>query len=413
MKRIIAFLLLTVMALTCFSACKDDTIETTTTTIEDNKTYYAVIEIVDYGTITVELDQTQAPVTVKNFVKLAESGFYDGLTFHRIMEGFMMQGGDPKGDGTGGSTDKIIGEFTSNGHKNTISHKRGVISMARSKAMNSASSQFFIVHEDSAFLDGDYAAFGCVVEGMDVVDKVCTSAKPIDGNGSIAKSAQPVIKSITIRVEDKKPGIDLGTNTETSSTVSNDSSDVSDESEVSKEDISTSLDKTKIYYATIDIKDYGTVKIKLDQDEAPITVENFVLLAESGFYDGLTFHRIMEGFMMQGGDPKGDGTGGSDKSIVGEFSGNGYDNDISHLRGVISMARAQHPDSASSQFFIVHKDSTFLDGLYAAFGYVTDGMDVVDAICEAAEPTDGNGSIAKDKQPIINSITIETVEIEE
>ena len=198
MKRIIAFLLLTVMALTCFSACKDDTVETTTTTIEDNKTYYAVIEIVDYGTITVELDQTQAPVTVKNFVKLAESGFYDGLTFHRIMEGFMMQGGDPKGDGTGGSDKSIVGEFSGNGYDNDISHLRGVISMARAQHPDSASSQFFIVHKDSTFLDGLYAAFGYVTDGMDVVDAICEAAEPTDGNGSIAKDKQPIINSITI-----------------------------------------------------------------------------------------------------------------------------------------------------------------------------------------------------------------------
>ena len=174
------------------------------------------------------------------------------------------------------------------------------------------------------------------------------------------------------------------------------------------------LDPESVYYADIEIADYGTITVELDQETAPITVANFVSLAQSGFYDGLTFHRIMEGFMMQGGDPNGDGTGGSENTIVGEFSANGYDNDISHTRGVISMARASSYNSASSQFFIVHEDSSdSLDGLYAAFGYVTEGMDVVDAICTAAEPTDNNGTISAEDQPVITSITIRTVPAED
>ena len=161
-----------------------------------------------------------------------------------------------------------------------------------------------------------------------------------------------------------------------------------------------------VCYADIAIQDYGTVTVRLDRSAAPKTVDNFVSLAESGFYDGLTFHRIMEGFMMQGGDPDGNGTGGSDKTVVGEFSANGYDNPLSHTRGAISMARSRDYDSASSQFFIVHQDSTFLDGQYAAFGYVTEGMDVVDAICADAQPTDDNGTIPPEAQPVITSITI-------
>ena len=161
------------------------------------------------------------------------------------------------------------------------------------------------------------------------------------------------------------------------------------------------------YTAVIDIADYGAITLELDGDSAPLTVANFVKLAKDGFYDGLTFHRIMDGFMMQGGDPNGNGTGGSDETIPGEFSANGYDNPISHTRGTISMARAQDPDSASSQFFICQADSTFLDGSYAAFGRVTDGMDVVDAICADAQPTDDNGTIPPEAQPVINSVTIQ------
>lgn len=162
------------------------------------------------------------------------------------------------------------------------------------------------------------------------------------------------------------------------------------------------LEKDVTYTARIDVKDYGTITVELDQDTAPITCANFVELANSGFYDGLTFHRIEPGFVIQGGDPEGTGYGGSDHEIVGEFSENGHENNLSHKRGTISMARSEDPDSASSQFFIVHEDSTFLDGKYAAFGTVTEGMDVVDAICEDAS----NGTLSEN--PVINSITILT-----
>lgn len=154
------------------------------------------------------------------------------------------------------------------------------------------------------------------------------------------------------------------------------------------------------------VKDYGDIKIELDADTAPITVTNFVNLVKNKFYDGLTFHRIMDGFMIQGGDPNGDGTGGSDETIKGEFEANGVKNNISHKRGVISMARSMNNDSASSQFFIVQQDSTFLDKQYAAFGHVTSGMDVVDKIAKDANPTDDNGTIPKNEQPVINYIKV-------
>lgn len=172
----------------------------------------------------------------------------------------------------------------------------------------------------------------------------------------------------------------------------------------------TELDVSKplsgIHHAVMEVRDYGTIELELDADTAPLTVTNFVKLAQADFYDGLTFHRIMDGFMIQGGDPLGTGTGGSDDNIKGEFSNNGVENNISHKRGVISMARAMDPDSASSQFFIVQTDSTFLDGDYAAFGNVTEGMDVVDKIAQDAQPTDNNGTIPKDAQPVIDSISI-------
>ena len=170
--------------------------------------------------------------------------------------------------------------------------------------------------------------------------------------------------------------------------------------------LDTSKELTGTHHAEIEVKDYGTIDVELDADTAPITVTTFVKLAQEGFYDGLTFHRIMDGFMIQGGDPNGDGTGGSDENIKGEFSNNGVDNDISHTRGTISMARASDPDSGSSQFFIVQTDSTFLDGDYAGFGHVTEGMDIVDKICEDAKPTDNNGTIPADEQPVIETIKI-------
>lgn len=154
----------------------------------------------------------------------------------------------------------------------------------------------------------------------------------------------------------------------------------------------------------ISIKNYGKITLELEPNAAPQTVENFVKLVNRGFYDGLTFHRIIKDFMIQGGDPLGNGTGGSEENVVGEFSSNGIENNISHKRGVISMARSMDPNSASSQFFIVHKDSEFLDGNYAAFGHVTSGIEVVDKICDSVKVEDDNGTVLKENQPVIEYI---------
>ncbi len=189
MKKLLPILLILVMII-CTSCASENV----------SGKYYADIVIRDYGTITVEIDSDAAPITAKNFIKLAREGFYDGLTFHRIYAGFVIQGGDPEGNGYGGSGKKIKGEFAANGYNNPISHTRGVISMARGEDMNSASSQFFIVHQDAqSSLDGLYAAFGRVIEGMEIVDAICYDASPIDGNGTILPSEQPIIESITIR----------------------------------------------------------------------------------------------------------------------------------------------------------------------------------------------------------------------
>ncbi len=159
--------------------------------------------------------------------------------------------------------------------------------------------------------------------------------------------------------------------------------------------------------ATMIIKDYGTIKLELDADTAPITVTNFVNLVKEGFYNGLTIHRAQKDFVIQGGDPNHDGSGGSGTTIKGEFKSNGVENNISHVRGVISMARSNDPNSATSQFFIVQKDAQkSLDGNYAAFGHVTEGMEVVDKIMEKANPLDEMGSLEFQEQPVIESITI-------
>ena len=173
-----------------------------------------------------------------------------------------------------------------------------------------------------------------------------------------------------------------------------------------KENINQDEDKYSkgTHHAQITIKDYGTINVELYADIAPITVANFAKLVNEGFYNGLTFHRIISGFMIQGGDPNGNGTGGSDEEIKGEFALNGVENSISHTRGTISMARASAYNSASSQFFIMHQDYTGLDGAYAAFGKVTDGMEVVDKICENVIPVDNNGTVLKNEQPVIESI---------
>jgi Peptidyl-prolyl cis-trans isomerase (rotamase) - cyclophilin family len=188
MKKMIYVFMATLLLGTIFTGCSKK---------EENTV--VEIEIQNYGTITVELDANVAPITVENFIKLANEGFYDGLTFHRIISGFMIQGGDPNGNGTGGSDETIKGEFTANGVENTLSHKRGVISMARSNEYDSASSQFFIVHEDSIFLDSQYAAFGHVTKkGMDIVDQIAADAVVQDGNGTVYPADQPIITSIKI-----------------------------------------------------------------------------------------------------------------------------------------------------------------------------------------------------------------------
>ena len=377
------------------------------------------MEIEGYGEVILLLDGTTAPITTDNFVKLVNEGFYDGKTFHRIVKGFMIQGGDPDATGGGGLEDKIKGEFTNNGVYNTLSHIRGTISMARSEDKNSASCQFFICNSDATSLDGSYAAFGFVMEGLEIIDKVTdkyldatnhAEDKPKYGmyGGTITdKSKQPVIKSCRVLESYTSPVTKKTYVTNFTPTVS-----VNDD------------DKCEYYYtrsvadhdikkAVLTVKDYGEVTLLLDATTAPETVNNFVKLVNEGFYNGKTFHRIIEGFMIQGGDPNANGTGSTDP-IKGEFENNGHENDISHIRGVISMARSgstlnpsAYYNTGSCQFFICHDTATHLDGDYAAFGYVIEGMEVIDRVIDAYKGNAVKGIIEnKDLQPIISSIVI-------
>ena len=163
------------------------------------------------------------------------------------------------------------------------------------------------------------------------------------------------------------------------------------------------------YQVEIKIKDYGTIYAEIDADTAPITVTNFVNLCKNHFYNNGIFHRVISDFMIQGGDPNGDGTGGSEETIKGEFSDNGVENPLKHTRGALSMARSQDNDSASSQFFIVQKTASHLDGQYAVFGYVYEGMDIVDKICDDVQVEDNNGTVAKENQPVIESIRCQKI----
>ena len=191
MKKLIAFLIIVSSVLCLFSCSKSNDLLYESYTIE--------IEVEEYGVITAVLDAKNAPITVKNFLSLIEEGYYNGIAFHRIIEGFMMQGGDPDGDGiSNGDKPTIKGEFSTNGVKNEISHIRGTLSMARTSDPNSASTQFFIMHQNGIHLDGKYAAFGRVTKGIEIVDKICEDAVVTDSNGTVHKDYRPVIKEIRI-----------------------------------------------------------------------------------------------------------------------------------------------------------------------------------------------------------------------
>ncbi|MGN0635334.1 MAG: peptidylprolyl isomerase [Acutalibacteraceae bacterium] len=192
MKRILAFLLVGAMAFTLLCSCGK---KTEGADIPTDGTHQLVRFTMENGdTFTMEMYPEYAPQTVANFVKLVREGFYDGLTFHRVVDGFMAQGGDPEGTGTGGSDETVYGEFSSNGFtQNTLSHTRGVVSMARSADMDSASSQFFICYGDESFLDGQYAAFAKVVDGMETVDDFLKIKRVMGSDGNISSPTVPIV----------------------------------------------------------------------------------------------------------------------------------------------------------------------------------------------------------------------------
>ena len=240
-------------------ASADDLLPTTDEDIPDNS-------------FIITLRDDKAPITCENFEKLVSDGFYNGVTFHRVVSGFMAQGGDPEGTGAGGSKETIKGEFSSNGVDNDLKHLRSIVSMARSQDNDSASSQFFICYDDVDFLNGNYAAFGQVTQGMEVVDRFLNCDREMNENYELATPVKPITITKAEMIEPDANGYKRALFT---------------------------MDFTEREFKE------GEFVVTLNAEEAPITCENFEKLVSEGFYDGLTFHRVMEGFMAQGGDPEG------------------------------------------------------------------------------------------------------------
>ncbi len=407
MKKIIRIISLLLAVMFVLSACSSDN----SNKVDSNGNKKVLFTMQNGATFVIETYPEYAPRTCENFINLVESGFYDELTFHRIVDGFVAQGGDPKGDGTGDSGKKIIGEFANNGHRNDLSHTRGVVSMARGNNNNSASCQFFICYDDcSASLDGNYAAFGKVIKGMENVDAFLSVPRISNGfGGEISTPKTPiVIASARVITDEEYNEHTQGVIVTTPATVPESETVTEAEStnETTKKNDSlfggvTTIKNERVRFT---MSDGSSFVIETYPAYAPATCVNFIKLVNEGFYDGLTFHRIVEGFVAQGGDPKGDGTGGSDETITGEFAYNGYDkNTLSHQRGVVSMARKGNDmNSATSQFFICYGDcSASLDGRYAAFGKVVEGMDVVDGFLKVERTYNSGGEMSKPVTPIV------------
>ena len=357
--------------------------------------YTASDGVQETGDIIIRLFEEVAPLTVQNFQALVKKGFYDGLTFHRIMEGFMIQGGAS----TTEAVNSIKGEFTTNGFTNNLLHVRGVISMARTSDPDSATSQFFIMHKTTTSLDGKYASFGYVVHGMDTVDGIATAQTVYNANmGEFSTPAHTVM--ITKAVFVQKNGTPVENNTAPAPTMEDLDFSALDIAEVTETAEVTDLVKLTVSYTDANgDAQTGDIVIRLFSEVAPNTVDNFQNLVKQGSYNGTVFHRIYKNFMIQGG-----ALSSSIPAIKGEFTSNGFTNNLSHLRGVISMARTTEPNSATSQFFIMHADTSQLDGSYASFGYVVYGMDTVDGIANTAVQANPmmNGEVSSP----INTVTI-------
>lgn len=345
------------------------------------------------GDIIIRLFANVAPLTVQNFKNMVKRGIYNNSTFHRVIEDFMIQGG-----GSDETLEPIKGEFTSNGITNNLRHLRGVVSMARTNEPDSATSEFFIMHKDTAALDGKYASFGYVVSGMDTVDGIATIQTQYNGSGEFSIPTHVVIITKATFVQKSSTPIEKPTQTP----ISMDDLDFSaiDIANVTETINVTDLVKLTVSYTDAHGNDQtGDIVIRLFSDVAPVTVQNFQKLVNQGSYNGTVFHRVYKNFMIQGGELATD-----TETIKGEFTSNGFVNNLKHIRGVISMARTYIPDSATSQFFIMHQDTASLDGNYASFGYVVYGMDTVDGI--ANTDVKANPAMNGEVSAPINPVTI-------
>lgn len=411
--------------------------------------------------IKMELYPEKAPNTVNNFIKLINDGFYNGLNFHRVIPEFMIQGGDPNGNGTGGAKYDIKGEFTKNNEFNDLLHKRGVVSMARSTAFDSASSQFFIVVKDSHFLNGNYAAFGKVIEGIEIADEIALVERDARD-----KPLQPqVIKTMTVDTFGKQYNEPVKITEE--SILANMYSGVSSPDDANSPKKESGTKEAKLVHQSVHLKyntielddslimyddtnyisidslkdllkarlDYYSknktfnllskkqylyqnnplVKIELDNgktleielypSDAPNTVSNFIALIKNGFYKGKSFHRMLADNMIQGGQ---DLENTMKYLLPGEFATNGYENTLMQTRATISMVNfSSHPVSSPTEFFINVVDHPSLNGNFAPFGRVINGMDVIDEISRTK--TDANASAIN--PVVIKNITVDTFNV--
>ncbi|MDE6519391.1 MAG: peptidylprolyl isomerase [Ruminococcus sp.] len=398
-----------------------------------------VIELTfkDYGTVKFRLFPEYADLGVENFIGLAEDGFYDGLTFHRIIKDFMIQGGDPLGNGTGGKS--LWGSTFDGGTDPHLIHLSGAVAYANSSTTASNTSQFYIVtgeeindetfemyssygeysFSDKAkeaykqnggipYLDGNYTVFGQVFDGLDIIYQIqCkatdTNDKPLD---------DVIIESVKVT---EYNGEELKWNI----------SDYDFDDPTTHEVDNFTPPEIDDEIVVMNIKDYGEVKIRVFPELIPQGSENFIELARQGYYDGLTFHRVIKDFMIQGGDPNGNGTGGA--SIWGEkFDGGKYFNLI-HAAGAVAYANSGATSTNGSQFYIVTgkvygKESLegltesakevystvggtpYLDGNYTVFGQVIDGLDIIFKIQNVETDTTNDKPV---EDVVIESMTVE------
>ncbi len=373
-----------------------------TMSIDASKAYHATLRTT-YGDITVELYPGEVPVTVNNFVFLARQGFYDGVAFHRVLRGFMIQGGDPTGTGRGGPGYRFADEQV------TRDYLRGTLAMANS-GPDTNGSQFFIMHEDFA-LPKDYTIFGTVTEGWVVLDAIANTAVSarVPGGEQSLPLDNIVIQSIEVREGEKissAPATPIPSAAASASQPTPTPSAAAAAQQPQEANMqwesppAMSIDTARQYQATLRTT-YGDITVELHPSEVPATVNNFVFLARQRFYDGVCFHRIIRGFMVQSGDPTGTGRGGPGYRFADEPVTRDY------LRGTLAMANAG-PNTNGSQFFIMHQDGG-LPPAYTIFGLVTEGLDVLDAIANSPVSIGPGG----ERSLPVEEIVIQSIEISE